>query len=98
MDGKDGLASLRTRIDNQGIQLLFNGALAASAATFVGHFPWFLSYNYLSVNLPHADEIIKQVGLHMDVRLVEIARSAFIGLCASCAVLLLLYIIIIIMC
>ena len=31
------------------------GALAASAATFVGHYPWFLVFNSLSASLPSAD-------------------------------------------
>ena len=88
VDGMEGLTSLRNRLGEQeGLRLLYRGALAASAATFVGHFPWFLTYNYLSDNLP---EVVDHV------QLLEIARSAFIGLCASCAVLLLIIIIIII--
>lgn len=87
VDGGEGLKLLRNRVDDQGLALLFNGALAASAATFVGHFPWFLTYNYLSDSLPHAEEIVLRqlFGMQLDVKLVEIARSAFIGLCASCA-------------
>lgn len=32
--------------------VLYHGALAASAATFVGHFPWFAVYNTLNDSLP----------------------------------------------
>ena len=92
VDGKDGLTTLTNRVNKEGIPLLFNGALAASAATFVGHFPWFLTFNYLSTNLPSAVEIFHSISRDVDVeaiilnvKLIEIIRSAFIGLCASCA-------------
>ena len=31
-----------------GPSTLFNGAIANSLATLIGHYPWFLTYNYLS--------------------------------------------------
>ena len=55
-----------------GPSTFFQGALASAAATFVGHYPWFFVYNYLSANLPKYDDTVKKLG-----------RSAFIGFCAS---------------
>lgn len=55
-----------------GPSTFFQGAIAASAATFVGHYPWFFVYNYLNEVLPRYDETPK-----------KLARSAVIGFCAS---------------
>ncbi len=37
------------------------GAIAASAATFVGHYPWFVVYNYLSTSLLSAEQFVDLV-------------------------------------
>ena len=50
----------------------FAAALAASAATFAGHYPWFATYNYLNEALPIYEELPK-----------KLLRAAFIGFCAS---------------
>jgi hypothetical protein len=55
---------------------LFKGALAAAAATAVGHFPWFLTYNFLNEQLPEISA--------SDDLLLSLARSAFLGFSASC--------------
>ncbi|KAJ3340200.1 hypothetical protein HDU93_007290 [Gonapodya sp. JEL0774] len=44
--GADGLKVLRTKIATNGPQVLWYGAIAASAATFVGHYPWSFSPRY----------------------------------------------------
>lgn len=31
---------------------MYHGALATSAATFVGHYPWFLTFNFLNKKIP----------------------------------------------
>eukprot|EP01036_Dinobryon_divergens_P033041 gene33041-42750_t len=66
------------------------GAIAASAATFVGHYPWFVVYNYLSTSLLSAEQftdivhhdssslIVLQILSNMDVKALELLRSAFI--------------------
>jgi len=72
--GKSGLRILRTRIKIYGLGSLWYGALGAAAATFVGHYPWFATYNYLDDTLP-----IPQTGA-LGQKLV---RQAFIGFCAS---------------
>lgn len=55
-----------------GPSTFFQGAIAASGATFVGHYPWFFTYNFLNANLPRYDDTVR-----------KLARSALIGFCAS---------------
>ena len=50
--GKEGLSILKGKIRKQGIPVLWNGAGASISANFIGHYPWFLSYNYLQENIP----------------------------------------------
>jgi len=52
--------------------VLYHGALASASATFVGHYPWFLTYNFLSEKIP------KQ-----DTQLAELGRRAIMGFSAS---------------
>lgn len=73
VEGNRGLSILKNKIGNNGPRVLFNGSLASSAATFVGHYPWFLTYNYLNALLPvYKDDLPK-----------TLLRSAFMGFCAS---------------
>lgn len=51
---------------------LYNGSIAASSATFVGHYPWFFTYNFLSEAIPEQDTTLKKLG-----------RRAIMGFCAS---------------
>jgi hypothetical protein len=41
VEGASGLSSLGQKVAKGGPSVLYHGALAASAATFVGHYPWF---------------------------------------------------------
>lgn len=41
VEGAAGLSSLGAKVSKGGPTVLYHGALAASAATFVGHYPWF---------------------------------------------------------
>jgi hypothetical protein len=41
VEGKNGFPSLMAKVSKGGPTVLYHGALAASAATFVGHYPWF---------------------------------------------------------
>lgn len=52
VEGKEALAALGAKVRATGPGALYHGALAASAATFVGHYPWFATYNYLNAYLP----------------------------------------------
>mmetsp|Transcript_36970 Transcript_36970/g.103241 ORF Transcript_36970/g.103241 Transcript_36970/m.103241 type:complete len:316 (+) Transcript_36970:31-978(+) len=54
VEGKNGLSILGKKLKGGGPPVLYHGALAASAATFVGHFPWFFTHNQLDSLLPHA--------------------------------------------
>ncbi|KAK1637670.1 mitochondrial carrier domain-containing protein [Colletotrichum phormii] len=72
--GAKGTAILRQRVKTNGIGSLWWGAFATAAATFVGHYPWFATYNYLSANIPEPEK--------SDI-FVWLLRLAFIGFCAS---------------
>ncbi|KAG1856983.1 mitochondrial carrier [Suillus subalutaceus] len=72
--GKEGMALLRARVKKYGIGSLWYGALATAAATFVGHYPWFGTYNYLNAVLPLPATILQ-----------KLLRSAVIGFAASIA-------------
>ncbi|KAI8852766.1 mitochondrial carrier [Chytridium lagenaria] len=63
---------LRERMKAHGVGSLWYGAGATAAATFVGHYPWFATYNVLSEYIPKQDKL--------ELRL---ARSAVIGFSAS---------------
>ena len=73
VEGNDGWKVLRSKLNAKGIPALYHGSLAASAATFAGHYPWFATYNYLNAKLPEAHDSMSQ----------KLLRSAFIRFCAS---------------
>lgn len=56
MEGKSGLSKLGAKVRAGGPTVLYHGAIAASAATFVGHYPWFATYNFL-VSIVREDEM-----------------------------------------
>jgi len=68
--GKFGAVVDKVKIG--GVPALYQGSLAAASATFVGHYPWFFTYNYLSEKIP------KQ-----DTQLAELGRRALLGFCSS---------------
>ena len=55
VEGKSGINLLKKKIKNNGPKVLYNGTLASMTATFVGHYPWFLTYNILDEKLPKYD-------------------------------------------
>jgi len=61
-----------TKVKTSGPLVLYHGSLASASATFVGHYPWFFTYNYLSEKIP------KQ-----DTQLAELGRRAILGFCSS---------------
>jgi len=76
VEGREGLSRLaRNVVRDRSVSALYQGALATAAATAVGHYPWFLTYNFLNDALPLVDKQEVLMGL---------ARSAFLGLAASC--------------
>ncbi|PPQ91536.1 hypothetical protein CVT25_008804 [Psilocybe cyanescens] len=70
--GKPGINILKVRVKQYGIGSLWYGALATAAATFVGNYPWFSTYNYLQTHLPAAHTVLQ-----------TLTRRAFIGFVAS---------------
>jgi len=75
VNGKNGLNELLKRINNEGFLILFNGGVAASIATIVGHFPWFLMFNYLSENLPSPQKTIENIE-NFNIYLENLKNSA----------------------
>ncbi|KAL7545628.1 hypothetical protein ACHAWF_008981 [Thalassiosira exigua] len=45
--GTAGLDHLRAKMAKKGPSALYEGAMGASAATWVGHYPWFVTHNFL---------------------------------------------------
>lgn len=72
VEGKNGLPMLNNKIKLGGPKVLYHGALGAMTATYVGHFPWFFTYNYLNEHLPTYDSTFKSY-----------ARNGGIGFTAS---------------
>jgi hypothetical protein len=68
------VGNLRNKLAAKGPVVLYHGSLAAAAATAVGHFPWFYTYNSLQayIPVPKTDETLKKFG-----------RNALIGFLSS---------------
>lgn len=76
VEGAAGLDRLKQRVVEGGPAPLYQGALASAAATAAGHFPWFLTYNFLSERIPAVSR--------EDALLLFLVRAAALGLAASC--------------
>lgn len=72
VEGKDGIKKLFTKVKSTGPQVFWYGSLAAASATFVGHYPWFFTFNLLQEKLPKPDGLLE-----------KLARNAFIGFVSS---------------
>ena len=72
VEGKNGINILKNKVSNNGIRVLYHGTLASMTATFVGHYPWFLTYNILNEKLPNYEESYK-----------KFLRNGFIGFNAA---------------
>lgn len=68
VEGKNGLKLLKNKIKMNSPSILYQGTIASMSATFVGHYPWFLTYNILSEKLPKYEETHK-----------KLLRNVFIG-------------------
>lgn len=51
VNGNLGFNNIKNQVNKYGIKSLYNGASAGLTANMVGHYPWFLTYNYLDNNL-----------------------------------------------
>lgn len=75
VEGKKGVSVLLNKFRASGNPLIFwHGSLAAVSATFVGHYPWFATFNLLDEKLPAADP---------DSKVQKFSRRAVQGFCAS---------------
>lgn len=74
VEGKNGLKVLASKVRMGGPQVLWYGGGATVMASWVGHFPWFGTFNYLNAVLPMPadDELLKKLG-----------RRALMGFTAS---------------
>ncbi|GAA5929627.1 hypothetical protein JCM10213_006422 [Rhodosporidiobolus nylandii] len=80
---ESALVILKDRVKAYGPGTLWAGAWATAAANFVGSFPWFATYNYLSLHLPPAPPVDSPAYPHWQLILLRLARQAFIGFAAS---------------
>ena len=60
VEGKGGLNLLSNKIKKTGPKVLFHGTGASMSATFVGHYPWFLTYNILDEKMPKYNDGLKK--------------------------------------
>jgi len=60
VEGKNGLNILSNKVKKSGPKTLFHGTGASMSATFVGHYPWFLTYNLLDEKLPKYNDGLKK--------------------------------------
>ena len=69
--GAEAMELLARKVEARGVLALYDGALAAAAASWVGNYPWFVTFNTLQAQVPTADGAL------------GIARNAAIGCIAS---------------
>ena len=74
VEGQEAVGKLRNKLAAKGPVVLYHGSLAAAAATAVGHFPWFYTFNSLQayIPVPKNDETLK-----------KFSRNALIGFLSS---------------
>lgn len=72
VEGNKGMPLLMTKVKQHGPSVLFNGALASAAATWVGAMPWATVYSALDANLPQQTD-----------KPLRLLRAAFIGFWAT---------------
>ncbi len=77
VEGKSGLKKVQTKFRNaggipRGLPVLWYGAMGSASATFIGHYPWFFTYNYLQEKIPEQKTLIG-----------NLSKNAFIGFSAS---------------
>ena len=71
VQGSAGMAILYKRVAEEGPLTLYSGALGSSFATLLGHYPWFITYNFLDSRVPAAEGLLRKL------------RSAGIGFVCS---------------
>jgi hypothetical protein len=75
---------LKSNIKSNGSKVLYNGSLAAFSSTLIGHYPWFVTYNYLNKYYPEnkndstSDKLIKRASIGLCSSLVSDTSSNFV--------------------
>ena len=69
--GKEGVSTLVNKVKINGPRVLWHGAMASVGGSFLGHYPWFFTYNYLQENVPKYNGNFSSV------------RSKAIGFCSG---------------
>ena len=65
---------IKSNIKNNGPKVLYNGTTAAFFSTLIGHYPWFVTYNYLNYYYPECKD---------DSTINKLSKRATIGLLSS---------------
>lgn len=58
VEGSKGMSLLMERIARDGPLTLYSGALGSSFATLVGHYPWFVTYDFVKTRVPEAQGVL----------------------------------------
>lgn len=72
VEGSRGLPILKEKFKKGGPTVFFAGSIGAAAATTVGHYPWFATYNTLQELIPKRQSFAE-----------NLLRNAGIGFCSS---------------
>lgn len=51
VEGRKGMPILYNKFKTGGIKSFYQGALGICSATFIGHYPWFATYNFMNKNI-----------------------------------------------
>ena len=72
VEGKNGLPILWQKVRTGGVGAFYQGGFGAVGASFVGHYPWFATYNFLNANIDMPEDFAQ-----------KLMRNAGIGFCSS---------------
>lgn len=71
--GKPGISIIMSKYRASGPSIFFHGSIASATATYVGHYPWFATYNALQSYIPKRETPLENIG-----------RNAIIGFSSTC--------------
>ena len=81
VQGKEGMTILKNKIKKGGITVIYHGAMANALATMLGHFPWFVTHNYLNKYLPRYEEpgkrLMRNAGIGFSCSIISDTCSNF---------------------
>lgn len=75
VEGKAAMGQIGRKVKADGFMVLYQGALANAFASFIGSYPWWVTYNFLRQVLPAAPA---------DVLYLKLLRNAASGFGATC--------------